>query len=87
MLHNRLIRHSESAACGMAPIGGVKAYRVLMKGPASTAESEKALRIEIWEHENEDVQREVRERRDTVVGCHFGHFGHLRFRLRISQLA
>lgn len=72
MLHDRLIGHSEGTASGMAPVGGIKTYRFLMKGFAGTAEGEEALCVEVWKHEDEDVQREVGERRDAVVGCHDG---------------
>jgi hypothetical protein len=54
----------------MAPIGRVKAYRVLVEGFAGTAEGEKALCIKVGKHKDENVQRQVCDTRHAFGGCH-----------------
>ena len=70
MLHDGLIRDAESGAGLVAPVGGIEAYRGLLEAFACAAEGEEALRVEVREDEDKDVEGQVRYTADFI-----GHIG------------
>jgi hypothetical protein len=59
MLDHGLVRHTKGSLGSMAPVCGVQAYRVLVESFGGAAEGEEALRVEIGENEDENVEREI----------------------------
>ncbi|KAI8932025.1 hypothetical protein NX059_010919 [Plenodomus lindquistii] len=66
MLYNWLIRDSESAAGRKTPVCWVKSYRRLLKCFARTTQREKASGIQIWEDEDQNIEREISDGTDVV---------------------
>jgi hypothetical protein len=69
MLNHWLIRNPESTPGHEAPVCGVKSYRRLLERFARAAECQETTRWQVREDKNQDVKREVRDRREFF--CHF----------------
>jgi hypothetical protein len=66
ILHDGLVGHAEGGAGLVTPIRGVEAYRGLVEDFACAAEGEEALRVEVREDEDEDIEGQVRDAADLV---------------------
>ena len=69
VLHDRLVGNAEGSAGLVAPISGIKSYRGLMEAFTGAAESKEALRVQVGEDKDQDVEGQVRDTADFVRHC------------------
>lgn len=66
MLHDWLVWYPKDTACGEAPVRGIESYRGLLESLASAAKRKEALRVQVREHEDKDVERQICNGRNLV---------------------
>ena len=59
VLDDWLIGYTESTASSETPVSWVKSNRGLLERLACAAEGKEALRIEVWEYKDKDVQWKI----------------------------